>query len=367
MEYKMKIKTITCHNVYNLGASLQAYALAAYLQSEGHEVEIIDYQPLYLRHYRLVGVPNPRFDRPVWRQAYQIAKFPGRLFDRIASRRKKAFDHFTAEYLPLTSDFYADFDALRSAPPEANLYIAGSDQIWNPVFPNGKDPAFFLNFVPEGKRRISYAASFAVEALEKPEADRMRPWLERLDAISVRESSAVRLLAEMGLAGIQVVDPVFLLPRKDWVAMAAAPGSRGYILVYDFDGSPRVREIARHISHRIGKKIVSLFPSDWADVTWTEIGPLEFLGAVLNADIVLSNSFHATAFSLIFQKDFYVVNRTEHINTRMQDLVGDLGLSDRLISAPPEEIVPVGYTAAAPRLEQKIATSRAYLTAQTSN
>lgn len=367
MEHKMKIKTITCHNVYNFGASLQAYALAAYLQREGHEVEIIDYQPLYLRRYRLAGVPNPRFDRPVWRQAYQIAKFPGRLFDRITSRRKKTFDHFAAEYLPLTSDFYADFDALRSTPPEADLYIAGSDQIWNPVFPNGKDPAFFLNFAPEGKRRISYAASFAVETLEKPEADRMHPWLERLDAISVRESSAVRLLAEMGLAGIQVVDPVFLLSKKDWTAMTVTPSLQGYILVYDFDSSPQVREIAQHISCQTGKKIVSLFASDWADVTWTDIGPLEFLGAILNADIVLSNSFHATAFSLIFQKDFYVVNRAEHINTRMQDLVGDLGLSNRLISVPPEEIIPVDYAAVMPHLEKKIATSKAYLTAQTLN
>ena len=362
----MRIKTITCHNVYNFGASLQAYALAAYLQREGHEVEIIDYQPLYLRHYRLAGVPNPRFDRPFWRQAYQIAKFPGRLFDRITSRRKKAFDHFTAEYLPLTSDFYADFDALRSAPPETDLYIAGSDQIWNPVFPNGKDPAFFLNFALEGARKISYAASFAVEALEKSDVNRMRPWLERLDAISVRESSAVRLLAEMGLAGIQVVDPVFLLPREDWAAMAVHPDLEGYVLVYDFDSNPQVREIAQHISCQTGKKIVSLFPSDWADATWAEVGPLEFLGAVLNADIVLSNSFHATAFSLIFQKDFYVINRTEHINTRMQDLVGDLGLSDRLICVPPEEIVPVDYAAAVPRLKQKIAASKAYLTAQTS-
>ena len=102
-------------------------------------------------------------------------------------------------------------------------------------------------------------------------------------------------------------------------------------------------------------------------MTWTDIGPLEFLGAVLNADIVLSNSFHATAFSLIFQKNFYVVNRAEHINTRMQDLVGDLGLSNRLISVPPEKIIPVDYAAAVPRLEQKIATSKAYLTVQTSN
>ena len=137
-------------------------------------------------------------------------------------------------------------------------------------------------------------------------------------------------------------------------------------MVYDFDSNPQVREIAQHISCQTGKKIVSLFPSDWADATWAEVGPLEFLGAVLNADIVLSNSFHATAFSLIFQKDFYVINRTEHINTRMQDLVGDLGLSDRLISVPPEEIVPVDYAVAVPRLEQKIAASKAYLTAQTS-
>lgn len=179
----MKIKTITCHDVYNLGASLQAYALAAYLQSQGHEVEIIDYQPLYLRHYRLAGVPNPRFDKPFLREAYQIAKFPGRLYDRLTSKRKKAFDRFTAQYLPVTQTKYSDLASLRAAPPEADLYIAGSDQIWNPLFQNGKDPAFFLDFVPEGKRRISYAASFAAEEMSEASAKLMSPWLKKLDAI----------------------------------------------------------------------------------------------------------------------------------------------------------------------------------------
>lgn len=361
----MIIDTITCHNVYNLGASLQAYALAAYLQGEGHEVQIIDYQPLYLRHYRLAGVPNPRFDKPFLREAYQIAKFPGRLYDRLTSKRKKAFDRFTAEYLPVTRTTYSDVAALRANPPEADLYIAGSDQIWNPLFRNGKDPAFFLDFVPAGKRRISYAASFAVETLSKQDADRMKRWVERLDAVSVRESSGVALLADMGIKGIQVVDPVFLLSKESWEKLAVQPPMRDYILVYDFDKNEKVKEIARAISKQTGKKIVSLFPMDWADEVWADAGPCEFLGAVQNAGIVLSNSFHATAFSLIFQKDFYVVNRTEGINARMKDLVGDLGLADRLIHDVPTAISSVDYAYARMLLEGKIAASKEYLAAQT--
>ena len=363
----MKLKTITCHNVYNLGAGLQAYALAAYLQGQGHEVQIIDYQPLYLRHYRLAGVPNPRFDKPLLREAYQIAKFPGRLYDRLTSKRKKAFDRFTAEYLPVTQTTYSDIAALRADPPEADLYIAGSDQIWNPLFQNGKDPAFFLNFVPEGKRRISYAASFAVESLEKQDADRMKPWLEQLDVVSVRESSGVALLADMGIKGVQVVDPVFLLTKDAWEKIAVLPPMQDYILVYDFDNSPKIKEIAQAVSRQTGKKIVSLFPVDWADEIWANAGPCEFLGAIQNAGIVLSNSFHATAFSLIFQKDFYVVNRSEGINARMKDLVGDLGLAGRLICAVPTAISAIDYSTVVPLLEKKIIASKDYLTAQTQN
>lgn len=361
----MRIKTITCHNVYNLGASLQAYALAAYLQGQGHEVQIIDYQPLYLRHYRLTGVPNLRFDKPFLREAYQIAKFPGRLYDRLTSKRKKAFDRFSAEYLPVTQTTYSDIAALRANPPEADLYIAGSDQIWNPLFRNGKDPAFFLDFVPEGKRRISYAASFAVETLEKQDADRMKPWLEKFHAVSVRESSGVALLANMDIKGVQVVDPVFLLPQESWEKLAIQPAIQDYILVYDFDKNPKVKEIAQAISRQTGKKIVSLFPVDWADAVWADAGPCDFLGAIQNAGIVLSNSFHATAFSLIFQKEFYVVNRAEGINARMKDLAGDLGLADRLICTMPNAVTAVDYSTAVPLLEKKIAASKDYLTVQT--
>ena len=329
----MRIRTITCHDVYNLGASLQAYALATYLKDCGHDVQIIDYKPDYLsRHYSLTAVPNPRYNRPLLRELYLMAKLPGRLKARC-SRRKRRFDAFRTEYLSLTECRFCSVDELRDNCPEADVFIAGSDQIWNPVFPNGKDPAFFLEFVPEDKRKISYAASFSVDVLAEADKSRMLPWLSRLDAISVRENSGLTLLEQMGLKGVHVMDPVFLLEKEDWENLAVFPDSQGYILVYDFDSSPLMRKLATTLAERTGKKIVSVFPMEGATEVWSDMGPREFLGAIRNADFVLSNSFHATAFSLIFQKEFYVLNREEKINTRMRDLLAAVSLDERLISA----------------------------------
>lgn len=356
----MKIKTITCHDVYNLGASLQAYALAACLKSCGHDVQIIDYKPDYLSgHYSLTAVSNPRFNRPILRELYLLAKLPRRLKAR-KSLRKQRFDAFRRAYLPLTERRYTSAEELRANCPEADVYIAGSDQIWNPVFPNGKDPAFFLEFAPVEKRKLSYAASFSVDALSEADRTRMQPWLSRLDAISVRESSGVDLLKDMGLAGTQVMDPVFLLEKEAWESLAACPDTRDYILVYDFDNSALIRKLAAAIAKQTGKKIISVFPLEGAAEVWSDMGPREFLGAIRNADVVLSNSFHATAFSLIFQKEFYVVNRTEKINTRMRDLLASVALDGRLISDIPEAET-VDWSAVQPQVENLVARSKAFL------
>ena len=132
----MKIKTITCHNVYNVGASLQAYALAAFLRGQGHEVQIVDYVPDYLHHYSLwIRVHNPVYDKPFIRQLYRVAKLPGHL-KGLMSLRKKRFDRFTRDHLPLTRTHYSTYEKLLREPPRAELFLAGSDQIWNSFFPN---------------------------------------------------------------------------------------------------------------------------------------------------------------------------------------------------------------------------------------
>ena len=219
----MRVNTITCHDVYNVGAALQAYALCRYLRERGHDAHIIDYKPDYLSgHYRLWGGVSPRFDRPGLRLAFNLAKFPGRAAARMG-RRKRNFDSFRRTYLPLTAR-YDSFAALCAEPPPADVCLAGSDQIWNTLFPNGRDPAFYLQFAPAGVTRASYAASFAMDAVDPAWAERQRAWIGALDYVSVREPSGLALLEQLGITGGEaVMDPVFLLP--------AAAGGHNLIMV----------------------------------------------------------------------------------------------------------------------------------------
>lgn len=328
----MRIKTITCHDVYNAGASLQAYALQTYLKNQGHNVEIINYKPEYLsRHYRLNVVNNLKYDRPVIRQLYLLAKLPGR-FKAKNSFKKKAFDAFRDKYLFLT-DIYESFESLVSNPPQADVFIAGSDQIWNPLFPNGKDPSFFLQFVDKGKK-VSYAASIAAEQLDPVDFDRMKGWLETFDYISVREESAVKLINDMSLPAQRVSDPVFLLEREAWSGLADSVEKEKdcYIFVNDFDGGGLSTEIARKIRKEKTVQIISWFDMPEADKV-VQGGPLEFLNLIKNADLVISNSFHATAFSLIFGVNVLVTKRKESINSRLVELLNRFHLKDRLIEA----------------------------------
>lgn len=356
----MKICTITCHDVYNVGASLQAYALQTYLKSLGHDVKIIDYKPDYLsKHYRLDIVGNPKYDKPFLKQAYLLAKLPGRL--RILPR-KKAFDSFTAKYLDLTKR-YTSNEELKREPPAADVYFAGSDQIWNPLFPNGKDPTFYLDFVQQGVR-ASYAASFAVDEFPQELREVTAQYLDRFDHIAVRETSGLSVLKTLGITNaVTVLDPVFLLDRAQWEAMAEKPErcEKPYLLVYDFDNSPAVRKLAERIAAERGLHIYSVFKLPYAERCFPLCGPETFLGLMQHAAFVLSNSFHATAFSVIFEKEFAVVERTEKINTRMRDFTAMLGLSDHMVTAETEIPDGTDWTAVYRCLKNEIDHAKAYI------
>ncbi len=326
----MKIKTITCHDVYNLGASLQAFALQNYLESEGHDVEVIDYKPWYLsNHYKLWGVGNERFHKPILWQLYNLAKFPGRV---SALPRKKVFDEFTKKYLRLTKK-YNSFEELRANPPEADVYVAGSDQIWNTTFNNGIDPAFYLNFGTA--KKISYAASFATEKLRKGTESFVKEMLDNFNEISVREESGINILKSTGHNGIVVVDPVFLLSQDQWESVSDNIGEgKDYILVYSFEKGGAMQKIAEQLSklHHCPIYSVGPYKLKYASRNFVNVGPSSFLSLIKNAKCIISNSFHATAFSMIFEKNFFVVNREDGLNTRMKDLLQKYGILDRLIS-----------------------------------
>lgn len=313
-----KIKTITCHEVYNYGASLQEYALLKFLNNNGYDASVIHYKPPYLSgHFNLWSV-SPRFDKPLLKQLYLLAKLPGRL---KALKKKKNFDAFHQKYIPTDKTLYQSNDELKRNLPEADVFICGSDQIWNSFFQNGKDPAFYLNFVPDDKKKISYAASFAIDELEEEVKPLVKENVERMHAVGVRETSGVRILNELGIDNaVQVLDPVFLLDKEHWQEFVQ-PINEDYILVYDFDSNPLIKEIALSLKKEKGWKIYTLNQNiDYADENFWLEGPEKFLSLVSQSQINLTNSFHSVAFSIIFEKEFIVVNRQEKINTRMRDI-----------------------------------------------
>ena len=363
----MKIATITCHDVYNYGASLQAYALQHYLESKGHQVDIIDYKPPYLSgHFSLTAVSG-RYNKPIIKQLYLIAKLYGRL-KRFS--KKHSFDAFTSKFLKLSSVQYNSVEQLRANPPKADVYIAGSDQIWNTILPNGHDAAFYLDF-GKSVRKISYAASFATDAIFNGATKFVTDKLKNFDSISVRESSAVNLCNSLGRDDAALVcDPVFLLNKEQWDVLASLPKNlpEKIILVYDCEIGDRLKPLAKILAHHYNAKIVAInFPKKYADFNLPNIGPCEFLGLIAGATAIISNSFHATAFSIIYQKDFYVVPRSENLNSRMSDFLKYLGLGNRLTAFKSEsslQIEAIDYTGAQERLNELIRCSKDFLNSE---
>lgn len=329
----MKIKTITCHDVYNLGASLQAYALQHYLEKIGHDVEIIDYKPEYLsKHHKLWLVANPKFNKPFIKQLYLLAKLPGRL---IALKRKKVFDSFTSKYLRLTRR-YNSYEELKNDAPEADCYIAGSDQIWNTLFRNGRDTAFYLDFGNQNIKRISYAASFATPEIVPEYREFVKDKLKRINHVSIREKISLPLLESLGRKdGVAVCDPVFLLNKNEWEQnIGCDKYEQAFILVYLTNKSSQIENIAKKIAQRTGWKIyvVGAIRERYANKCFINVGPFDFIRLIRDSKFVISNSFHATAFSIIFEKNFCVVNREEEINERMKSVLNDFGLNERLVT-----------------------------------
>lgn len=189
----MKIKTLTTYDVYNYGASLQAYALQRYLLDLGHDVEIINYQPEYLTRkydYKWVN-PESRFSRyKLTRFLYRISKYCQR---QTSLGRKRKFDIFNHNILKETSSIFYSYDDLCDKSPEADLFIVGSDQIWNVFYEAGRDPAFYLGFVKSGFK-VSYAASFSYTDIDNDNLARISKLLTSFNKISVREYHGVDIL-----------------------------------------------------------------------------------------------------------------------------------------------------------------------------
>lgn len=341
----MKIGIITIVRVFNYGAELQAYALQKKLELMGYNVEIIDY--LFYKHkkHKATRLSKPwiniGFERKVKELLYPLI-YSLKTFTRRKQQKilRDKFESFHKKNTRFSKVQYSRLDELYSAHSDYDIFIVGSDQVWNPWSNTSLDP-YFLTFAPEGKRRISYASSFGVSELPEQAIDKYKVRLNGLDEISVRESSAVELVKKLtGRIAEHVVDPTMLLTRSEWKQVAVKPPmDEPYILLYNVTKSDYAAKFANELSNKKNWKIVSIRPTAVSEDKNAEVlyihdaGPAEFLGWFIQASLVITNSFHGTAFSVNFNRPFFtVLPKTKSNTSRQKSLLSLLKLDSRLLT-----------------------------------
>lgn len=342
----MKIGIITIHKSPNYGACLQAYAIWKYLEQKGNDCEIID---LY-RPYQDEYVPSKRF-KPMRQHTSFVSRCKQAIKKMLGLNKGKAgklfsdnaklkFDKFNSQIK--YSRAYKGIDELYANPPIYDLYVSGSDQLWNPTQPYCLEP-YFLTFVPNGGRKISYATSIGITDLTDEEKHKFKDWLSSYDAISVRELQAEKLLESFITDHVisQVPDPTFLLDVEEWKKLAVSPDiNEKYILLFTLQWSPVLVEYCKRLSAESGLLLVVLTQiqpqnNGGGYIPVTDAGPKEFIGYIANAEMVITDSFHCTVFSIIMGvKNFYTyISPSNGRGSRITDLFDSFGLQNHLLNS----------------------------------
>ena len=330
----------------NYGAILQAYALSTILKESGYHPYIIKYK----REEEFLQGTAPVLERlkaTLLNPNTSIRSKRVLLYNYITKRSpRKQFLEFEKKYLSFFKDEYVEFETLKKNPPPYDTFIVGSDQVWNPVIHgNRNDPGYFLDFVPDGQKRIAYAPSIGVDAIPDSCKDTLGPFLVKFDALSVRERTGQKIIKDACGIDVRVtLDPTLLLKADEWEKVSEACNSlpERYILCYKFGNSKQMDYAIRKLSKMYRMPVVAVPASTETKFHINYgIGPGEFLAAVRNAAIVFSDSFHATVFSIIFKRPFYTFPRegmetTSKMNGRMQDLLQMVCLEDRYITSAQE-------------------------------
>lgn len=325
-----KIGILTYHRAYSYGARLQAYALATYLSSIGFKAEVIDYGNIGEEKLRKIGTKSLK-DLIVTTLCYITSSV-------AEPQRIRRFDEFL-DMIPHSFDRYHK-DNITEANDKYDYFVTGSDQVWNPRYNEG-DLTYLLDFVKDDRKKFSYAASFGVSHLSDDILSIYKPLLMAFHRILIREITGKHLLNEQfGLNSQVVLDPTFLLSRSQWEGMANYPLSKPlkYILSFQIlDRDAHYDTMLDHLHRKLGYKVIELKDlfryKPWRWSIYAKAGPKEFLGLIKNAEVVVTNSFHATVFSILFHRPFFCSRNSFGFNSRMEDLVGGLGLANRMFDS----------------------------------
>lgn len=323
---RKKIGILTFHRANNLGAVLQASALQKYIKDNYGYVKIIDYYPNN-------AIPNKEsFIKKILRNVKRTLTYRK---VKINTMREQKFFDYRKKYMDISSEKYYGDKSIINNPPKYDVFISGSDQILNTTL-TGNSEAYYLKFVKNSKK-ISYASSFGREHITEYENNLITTELITFDNISVRENSGKQIIQEIAnIDATLVVDPVFLLDECEWETRANdnlnIPDN--YIFVYSMENSEIIEQIVELVRKEYNLPIIFVRGGGKKyrikGIEDKICGPEDFLGYIKNAKVIITNSFHGTAFSLIFKRDFLCIAHSSR-NTRLENLMRMVDMQDYII------------------------------------
>lgn len=358
----MKISIITIIDNANSGSYLQAYALAKTLELLGHEPEIIHYtrpsRDVITLLKKTITRNTPWHWPGTWLSIFK--KFKG----------VQRYQQFIQMYL--SKKHYVGYRDIKKNPPRADVYITGSDQVWNSEYNKGVDRSFFLDFAPAGTRRIAYAASIGMQEIPDAEKAETKELLERFSAISMREKSGKQLIEALGIDHQKVsvtLDPTLLLSKEQWNKECETnPEKRPYLLVYiaskfENETYKSIKSVSHYIadSKKLNIVVATFTDGDFIglqyDSIYKNVSLQMFLTLLMGASFVVAYSFHGTAFAVNFKKDFVTVMPDKY-NSRINDFLEMLDLQQRRFTVGQSETSQYLKTIEYSKVDEKLSQLR---------
>lgn len=357
-----KIGIITFHRSHNYGAVLQAYAMKRIFSAYG-DAELVDYWPSdHNRFYTLFHFDFLHKGISLKRRLTHFKRFLGEVKHYPArSTKAKKFQHFISRYLCTTDEGL--FENSERIPQHYDAYVYGSDQIWR-AFDWDKrnyplpDLVYYGKGVPDAAFRLSYAASMGkldVDALRKPDVTAL---LQKFDFLSTREGYLADFLrTHLTREVAQVLDPTLLIAKDEWIRLVdTEPFTKkgNYVVSYNLLNSLEARTLAQDATQSLGIPCLEIVGSAY--------GPIDFLQMIRHADLVICTSFHAVVFSILFNRNFYVIGMNENVG-RVSSLLRELSLQERILETPDaaDFSKKVDYSPVIEKLETLIDNSRSFI------
>ena len=330
---KKKVGLITLHRVVNYGSVLQTYALQEKIKNMGYECKVIDYYPERFTPLGMLKRIKNKGER--FRKSFLIRNAARAIIIPSYIIRFNMFFSFLDKYINLSPKVYKSEEEINKEKFNYDIYCTGSDQVWNCGWNEKFDSPYYLSFAPNNKRKISYAASFGKSKLDKNEIEETKKMLLRYDSISLREKSGVEIVENLGIKNsVNVLDPTLLLNGDDWRKISSSKYKNDkYILVYNLNRNKKIDNYARNLSKKTGLKVrfLSYQLHEFYKSGKISCNPKveDFLSLIDNAEYVITDSFHATAFSLNFNTPFIIVYPGKY-STRLQSILEIVGLTNRV-------------------------------------